>query len=618
MASYFWWERGSEQLFGDAGAGLTWGTVFRNSSGALQCGYELSFTPLSPYLPRRALLPRLQMKAKACARCRQSKLRCDSDVKAPEPCTRCQAIKTPCVLDREFQRVSKSRRLVELEAEVTLLRRNAAAAAAASASEKVAENNNTPSSNPSRPPPTTQTSQPPQQQSWVLPTAPSCGSCLQDKSLANVHLTAAQVTEAFRVFLIQCHPYLDLSIPTSPEAIYEKCPLLFWVICAVASSTSTMLELQPGIQGLVGQLAVNPPRSIEVVQALLTLCMWPFPFYSTLSDPSFLYCGMATQIGLQIGLHKPSLSQEFSSRREVLEVDDNTRKTTWMACYVVNQMQTGRLGVPLTIHADYTFLQALETPGLSPSLVSLCRIARLTAQFTTTIGANAQNLSGLLDPPTRIDMVRFFSAELESLRNRHFPEMNQVVEVSFLTSRLHLWSFILHDDVPRSPDVIEWFYQATKDAAALILLASEKNLSRCPFHLARSVLYSALTLLKIVSSSYATEPKVIFDQIMLASRTLASAVKIEDDHAQRWSRHLQQLLGLRDRKHTPAIRSRMAASLVYDAIRIMKEHVGAGPNDGPTYADPEGAFFPALMNIENAEGLFDVDGLNWDDIMGLL
>ena len=100
-----------------------------------------------------------------------------------------------------------------------------------------------------------------------------------------------------------------------------------------------------------------------------------------LGDPAFVYCGLATQIGLQIGLHKPSLSQEFSSKRQVLDVDDDVRKSTWMACYIVNQMQAGRLGVPLSIQADFTFLRTLETSKHSGSLVNLCRISRLKAEF---------------------------------------------------------------------------------------------------------------------------------------------------------------------------------------------------------------------------------------------
>lgn len=216
-------------------------------------------------------------------------------------------------------------------------------------------------------------------------------------------------------------------------------------------------------------------------------------------------------------------------------------------------------------------------------------------------------------------MVRFFGAELETLQKEHFPDMSQIIEISYLTSKLHLWSFILHEDIPRSSDVIESYYKAEHDAASLILLASEKNLSRCPFHIARSVLYAALTLLRILASPYARQPTVIYDQIMLASRTLSSAVKVSDDHAQRWSKHLQQLVALRDRKRTPPIRARMSASLVYDAIRVMKEHINVPENQQDQQIESaEAVNIPSWMNFETGAGLLDLDGLDWDDIGAIL
>jgi hypothetical protein len=589
------------------------------------------------------------MKPKACARCRQAKLRCDSDIRAPEDCSRCRSANFPCVVDRNYQRVSKAKRMLELEAEVARLRQkqntaafnsNPLVANTGTSTEAPSTGPPGPTSRPARPTRPTRPHSlasasdshvPVQFHQQQIPQTPESVNDLQpavsiasashfgDKSLGNVQLSAAQVNESFRVYFAQCHPYLDFSLSTSPESVFAKCPLLFWVICAIPSSTTTMLELQPGIQAMVSQIMVSPPRSVEVVQALLILCMWPFPFYSTLSEPSFLYCGIATQIALQIGLHRPSMAQEFSSRKEVLEVDDNVRRTTWMACFVVNQMQTARLGVPQSVSADYSFLQALENPGNSPPLVALCRISRLTAQFTTTIGANGQNLSGLLEPTTRIDMVRFFGAELETLHNEHFPDMSQVVKISYLTSKLQLWSFVLHHDIPRTSDVIEFFHQAEHDAVSLILLASEKNLSRCPFHVTRSVLYAALILLRILVSPYARQPTVTYDQIMLASKTLSSAVRVSDDHAQRWSRHVQQLLVIRDRKQTPPVRARMSASLIYDAIRVMKEHINVPEyQEGQQFDIPEALNIPSWINSETGAGLMDLSGLNWDDIGALL
>jgi hypothetical protein len=374
--------------------------------------------------------------------------------------------------------------------------------------------------------------------------------------------------------------------------------------------------LQPGIEEMIGKLVVNPPRSIEVVQALPVLCSWPFTFCSTLRDPLFVCCGIATQIGRQIGLHRPGLSQEFSKRKEVLEIDEHVRNSTWIACFIVNQTQTARLGFRCPFQADFTFLHhILEASEFSnSSLLALCHIFRLTAQLTCIIGADAQNFSALLEPYERVGMVKFFRAELESLQRTRFPKMSQVTELSFLTSRLQLLSFVLHDDAMFSSDVIELLSQAERDATALILIASEKNLCRCPFHLARSVLYAALTPIKIVASPYLQHPQVKFDQITLTSRTLSTAVKVPNDHAEPLSRHLQHLIAIRDLKRTPLVRSRMSAWLVYDAIRVMKEHL-----DGTLSTSPAaGIDIPGWMNSETAAGLTDLDGLNSDSLGDML
>lgn len=544
------------------------------------------------------------MKAKACTRCRQSKLRCDSDLTAPGPCTRCRDAEASCVVDRSFQRVSKSKRLAELEAEVSLLRQ------AASTSTRVTP----PASSPSLTPRTWQ-------HASEVGNMPSRAKRqrLEGKELGGVYLAPAQVAECFRTYFAQCHPYLDFSLPDEPEIIYAKSPLLFWVICAVSSSTDVMCQLQPGVHAMVSHMVINPPRSVEVVQALLILSIWPFPFESTLADPSFIYCGIAHRIALQIGLHRPSLPQEFSSKKVVLEVEEKVRKSTWMACYVVNQMHAARLGVPHTIQADYTYHYNLDTPDLSPTLGALCRMAELAGQFINIIGGNASNLTGLLEPSARVDLVRFFKNELETLQRGHFNNMSQVVEVAYLTARLYLWSFILLDDMSRSPDVVELYLDAEKDATQLVELVKDKDLSRCPFHIVRSVILAGLVLVKVAGSAFAREPKVTYDHVMAASRALQTAIRQKNDHAEHWSKILQQLPALRDNKRTPPVRSRMGATLIYDAIRVVKEHCAPVQEQDvlPVNAEPV-IDVPEWMEIGDASALFDLDGLDWNNMGGLL
>ena len=370
------------------------------------------------------------------------------------------------------------------------------------------------------------------------------------------------------------------------------------------------LDLQPHIKNLVGQIVVDPPRSVEVVQALLILCMWPFPFYSTLSDPSFLYAGLATQISLQIGLHRADRAQEFSSRKQVLEVSDEVRRSTWMACCIVGQMQgPGRLGIPSPVQADVALSSVLDGPSLDCPLTALYRISRLATQFSSLIGASARSPDGLLAPAARIEMVRFFSGELDSFRKSHTLDSSLPIKIAYLTARLQLYSFILHDDISRTQDVIQFYYQAEEDAIASIQLATEQTTPGLPFHLVRAVLYSALVLIEILASPFSQQPKTLYDQVQLAAQYLTSAIRVEDDHASRWSNHLRKLVTLRDLKRTPPIRSRMAASLMYNAIRIMKEHRVI-----ESYTEPESLMLVNRSEMEISLDNFDLDIINWDEL----
>ena len=444
-------------------------------------------------------------------------------------------------------------------------------------------------------------------------------SCLSAKQLGNVSLSAAQASECFRIYMIQCNPYLELPLTPDLEAMYKKCPLLFWVICAVTSDVNTALTLHDGIKAMVADIVNNPPRSIETVQALLIMCMWPFPFGSTLQDPSCIYSGVATQIGLQIGLHRPSLQHEFSSRRQILEVNERARRATWLSCYIVTQMQTSRLGIPQHIHDDYTLTQSIESQDLPPNLVSLARVAHLSNQFSTMIGANAPNLTGLVQPFTRVDMVGYFHAQLTKMESEHLDDMLDAVRVAHLTAKLHLWSFILHDDIPQSPKVLEYLYAAEEDAGAMVMLGAGKNLSRCPWHLTRSVLFAALVLVRLLTFPHIRQPQVVNDQIMLASRSLQTAVRVENDHAHRWSRHLPILLVLRDKKATPPVRGRMAASLAFDTIRVMKEQSGVSVETTTLTQELNGLIGNVeWFNMDDRNGYPSLDSLDWASLAGIL
>lgn len=89
---------------------------------------------------------------------------------------------------------------------------------------------------------------------------------------------------------------------------------------------------------LVWSTLADIPQSYHVVKALALLCSWPFPTSSTSTDPTFMLCGMMIQVAMQLGLHRPSHSQDFSKFRvELIEEELKDKVRTWAVCNIVAQ-----------------------------------------------------------------------------------------------------------------------------------------------------------------------------------------------------------------------------------------------------------------------------------------
>ncbi|KIW46493.1 uncharacterized protein PV06_02162 [Exophiala oligosperma] len=481
------------------------------------------------------------MKAKACTRCRQWKVGCDADVSGPQGCTRCREHGTPCTFDRTFRRTAKRTKLAEMQSELAELRKLAAAKSTSTAKGKGTATDQLPdkataaakgappaSLSPTRTNISAESSTTP----VIVPDGPPCppisttdsailldGLCIADKYLGDVQLTASHVNELFRIYFTRCHRYLPFRICRSIEAIYERCPLLFWVICAVASADTARSQFEAPVRCLIADV-LDPHKSstVEMVQALLILCMWPFPFANQKTDSSFIYSGLATQISLSIGLHRPAVDAGFGLDNNEDTTDhrhyhgkdyEEIRRTTWLACFIVAQIQASRRGVPATVVADYPLLYSLDNPAVPPELSHLCYISHLTVDATHALGARGSNSAGLVEPSARISLINVFGKQFDDVRRQRFPRPSDVVEIFYLSSRLQIWSFALHNDVPMTANSVQIICQAREDAMRLIQIACEMNLSLVPFYTRRSVCYAALLLCRIKLGPYGWEDDMI-------------------------------------------------------------------------------------------------------------
>ncbi|EPS45759.1 hypothetical protein H072_136 [Dactylellina haptotyla CBS 200.50] len=422
--------------------------------------------------------------------------------------------------------------------------------------------------------------------------------------LGDVGLTRGQVDEQFRTYFAYYHQYLPFKMDsTSPEDIYSKCPLLFWVIIAVASTRKTRARLAPMIKTMVGETMYSRVRFVEAVQAILILCVWPFTTSSLNEDPSHLYSGVAAQMSHQLGLHCHTQNHtHLALSHEQLARTAEVKLTTWMAAFLMNQMQANFLGVPPSVTVDYNLLSNFSHPSIDPTLSKMCRIFHLLTQSALDISGYTPTPSTPLDPNSRLEMVITYGAEFSTLQVQHLDPMNDTLKITFLFARVQLWSFALAEDIPLSQKQIDVVKQAERDACDLIELCYSLNLSISPTYIRRAMCYCAFVLAKILRAQQATQCEVLEDNIEKVRQALMTTSDSRGDIMHKACELLQDIPYFEDKRLSPPITSRMGQSVLYDLMRIGAENTVLG--------------LQMDTRARTQDLSFDLDGFDWN-MMGM-
>ncbi|KAJ9606066.1 Regulatory protein leu3 [Cladophialophora chaetospira] len=425
------------------------------------------------------------------------------------------------------------------------------------------------------------------------------------RTLGTVCLTYGQVNEHFKNYFARCHQYLPFKMTThSADAIYTRCELLFWVIITTAASWKLRSQLAPSVQGMLTGIIHSFPRSVEQVQALLIMSMWPFPVSSVMEDVSHCYCCLATQMALHLGLHRPNQTHlhehGMEERENARAVGEEVKTTTWLSCFIVNQKLSATRGLPPSILVDVHLLDAFENKSINPTLSQLCRIYHVLMQSNLAISANGSTPSGMLEPASRLSMMKVWSDHFSSLKRQHLQQTDNVVNIAFLSARLQLWSFALLEDMPMSSELAGYIDNARQDASELIELCYSKNLSAVPACIRHAMCYCAFVLVKILRSGYSTETEVLQDDIERVRQALSTTISSPDEVHRKASETIRKLLYIEDRKLSPPIHTRMGASVIYDLLRIYAEDKYGGI---PCQADNQ---------------TIDLEGFDWNflDMLG--
>lgn len=137
-----------------------------------------------------------------------------------------------------------------------------------------------------------------------------------------------------------------------PDAYYASSPLRFWIMISVAARRlhpSLLKDLTGPLNDLLWKTMGEIPQNYIVVKALCILCTWPLPIDSTSSDPTFMLSGLMMQIALQLGLHRPSHTQDFTKFKiELMDAELKDRVRTWAAANATAQ----RCGIPVRVYHE--------------------------------------------------------------------------------------------------------------------------------------------------------------------------------------------------------------------------------------------------------------------------
>ncbi|PYH84096.1 hypothetical protein BO82DRAFT_305661 [Aspergillus uvarum CBS 121591] len=562
---------------------------------------------------------------RACNECRQQKLRCDVIQDPWSDCSRCRRLKLDCKIESNFKRVGKRSRNAEMEREIIELRKQIATVQATG-------------STPQQTPTSLPTVQTPKQETpsqvgsagvYHTPSAMSTDQYMGSheavaslldlrsgfdgsgymrngshhfKRIEDVAVVPERVTELFNLFFTFYHPFLPfLSREQSPDEYYSASPLLFWTIISVGarryqSDTHLLNSLAGPVTRLVWSTLADIPQSYHVVKALCLLCTWPFPTSSTSTDPTFMLCGMMVQVAMQLGLHRPSHTQDFSKFRvELIEEELRDKVRTWAVCNIVAQRVATGYGQPPSTLYDWT-LSSNESMDpnfkLPDDMKPRLEIEKFCDKITRSLYKNRRDPVGLCSDKERSALISFLSRDFDELESQLKPQRDCITDLFLRASNLHLHLSAFFDDTTAKnyrERLLSLYVAATTFLEAAMTLETEVGpvLSYTPYYVYQMMVAGGCTLLKLCKSFFAAHidmdyAKNLFNRTIWAIRGVSVS---SNDLPERLAEVLAQMWRLGNAP-TPKfgpdgseiddslmlkVRCRMSMSLLFDSVWRWRE-----------------------------------------------
>ncbi len=163
------------------------------------------------------------------------------------------------------------------------------------------------------------------------------------RMLDGTNVEAEEIDELFEIFFKDFSLLLPVLDPTtSPNDYYATSSFLFWTVVGVASRKYSrrplpLSELRPKVLDFALS-ALSSEASVQNIQALLILLTWPFPKTHHHADITSQLNGAMLHMAMQMGLHIPLSSHEYSRvKLQLTSADIDKRTELWAHVIVLYQ-----------------------------------------------------------------------------------------------------------------------------------------------------------------------------------------------------------------------------------------------------------------------------------------
>ncbi|KAF9734089.1 hypothetical protein PMIN06_008064 [Paraphaeosphaeria minitans] len=366
---------------------------------------------------------------KTCTECKQVKLRCDSKAKFPAPCSRCQTRNLQCVVDSSFRRTPARKRVEEMAKELETLRNQR-------------EDNGFKSTVS----PDTHFDSPESALKQSGTAVVTDFGIKEQYQLENFVIDKGTVADMIKVFAAFYYPHFPVVNPNlSISAMYDTAPLLFWTLIAIVASRGPLPQHMALFEQLkdpyLTQLRLEiltAPVPLQTIQALIHLIMWPLPSPRQSHDCTWLYCGVAINAALYMGLHHSKPPQSLRSIG-VPSGSPRARASTWLGCFLASTSVGMNIGVSPHIN-ETTELATIEnfvrTYPIPPEFAYQVMVHHIMAKFTTIVLENIQETVSQ-------SLVKLIDTELDSLKSRFPTPWSPRIEMAVLVAKLHLYTMTI-------------------------------------------------------------------------------------------------------------------------------------------------------------------------------